>query len=426
MAQRTSSPDTLDDTSRSGSPSLIYRVLFFLLLSGPPKFRLRDAADSLALTLDPVILLQVIVWGVAGCWLFLDTSYEIRSEISDQPRLSSLQILSIILIGLLGVSVFVSDAPSLTAFKVYQLGVTIAFIMRFTGRFGITETLNNLFLGCGILTLADIAAAFLMPQLVFVESELGGTRFRGDLIAQTGTVSVIGLILLLTIKSDLPRKKFLFWAAAFGGVLVFSLMRTGYLILFLFLILAVIRRPAIPILRKVATLTLLTIPFVADSLISALNAERKVEDLLTISGRIGLWSYLIEKTVEKGPWFGLGYFSASRIYAIEFNPALGTAHSAFMEIYAGGGMLSLIAFVLIWAVLGWRVMKLYLSRPGKTGFSIVGLFCAAFFLNAIGGELQAEAAGFCFWCVVAAVVALPSENLSPATEPVRPLATATT
>ena len=68
-----------------------------------------------------------------------------------------------------------------------------------------------------------------MPDLVFVESELGSMRFRGDLIAQTGCVSVIGLILLLTIKSDLPRKKFIFWAVTFGGVLVFSLMRTSYL-----------------------------------------------------------------------------------------------------------------------------------------------------------------------------------------------------
>jgi hypothetical protein len=413
MAQKISSHDILNDASPLSSPSLTYRILFFLLLSGPPKFRLRDPSESLAYTFDWAILLQVIVWGVAGCWLFLDTSYETTAETTGQSRLSSLQTLSLILIALLGVSVFFSDAPVLSAFKVYQLGVTVAFIMRFTGRFGLKETLNNLFLGCGILTLADIAAALLAPGLVFVESELGSIRFRGDLIAQTGSVSIIGLILLLTIKSDLPRKKFIFWAVTFGGVLAFSLMRTSYLILLIFLLLALIRRPAIPILRKVATSVLLILPFAADSLITALNAERKVEDLLTLSGRLGLWSYLIETTVAKGPWFGLGYFAASRIYGPEFNPGLGTAHSAFLEVYVGGGLLSLVTFLLIWAVLGWRVLKLYLSRPGKTGFAIVGLFCAALFLNGIGGELQAEAAGFCFWCIVAAVISLPLKNTPP-------------
>src|SRR5271168_4774463 len=367
MEQRISSPDILTDASHSSRPSLTYRVLFFLLLSGPPKFRLRDPSESLAYTLDWAIMLQVIVWGIAGCWLFLDTSHETRAETANQSRRSSLQTLSLVLIGLLGVSVFFSESPGFSAFKVYQLGVTVAFIMRFTDRFGITETLNNLFLGCGILTLADIAAAFLMPGLVFVESEFGSTRFRGDLIAQTGTVSVIGLILLLTIKSDLPRKKFIFWAVIFGGVLAFSLTRTSYLILLVVLLLALVRRPAIPVLRKIATLTLLVLPFVADSLITALNAQRKVEDLLTISGRIGLWSYLIDTTVDKGPWLGLGYFVASRIYAPQFNPELGTAHSAFLEIYVGGGLLSLVIFLSIWAVLGWRILKLYLSRPGKTG-----------------------------------------------------------
>jgi hypothetical protein len=418
MAQRISSPDTLDNATHLGPPSLTYRILFFLLLSGPPKLRLRDASDSLAYTLDWAIMLQVIVWGIAGCCLFFDTSYEARTETADRPRLSSLQTLSMILIALLGASVFFSESPGFSAFKVYQLGVTVAFIMRFTDRFGITETLNNLFLGCGILTLADIAAAFLMPGLVFVQSELGSTRFRGDLIAQTGSVSVIGLILLLTIKSDLPRMKFIFWALVFGGVLAFSLMRTSYLILLIFLLLALVRRPAIPVLRKIATLTLLVLPFVADTLITALNTERKAEDLLTISGRLGLWSYLIETTVDKGPWLGLGYFVASRIYAPQFNPDLGTAHSAFMEIYVGGGLLSLVIFVSIWAVLGWKILKSYISRPGKTGFAIVGLFCAAFCLNGIGGELQAEPAGFCFWCVVAAVIAFPVARLSPTAAPI--------
>jgi O-antigen ligase/polysaccharide polymerase Wzy-like membrane protein len=418
MAQRISSPDIPGNMLRLGRSSLTYRILFFLLLSGPPRFRLRDPTDSLDSSLDWVVLLQVIVWGIAGCLLFLDTSYEAKAKTADQSR-SSLQILTFILIGLLGLSVFFSDAPEFSAFKVYQLGVTVLFIMRFTDRFGIAETLNNLFLGCGILTIADIAAAFLMPELVFFQSELGSPRFRGDLIAQTGCVSVIGLILLLTIKSDLPRIKFIFWAVTFGGVLVFSLMRTSYLILLIFLLLAVIRRPAIPVLRKIATLTLFAVPFVAESLITALNAERKVEDILTVSGRLGLWSHLIETTVNQGPWFGLGYVAASRIFGPEFNADLGTAHSAFIEIYIGGGLLSLVVFLSIWAVLAWKILKLYLSRPGKIGFAIVGLFCAAFFLNGIGGELQADPAGFCLWCVVAAAIYLPFEGLSPAAAPIR-------
>jgi hypothetical protein len=98
---------------------------------------------------------------------------------------------------------------------------------------------------------------------------------------------------------------------------------------------------------------------------------------------------------------------------------LGNAHSAFVEIFVGGGLLSFAIFVLIWAILSWKVLNLYLSRPGKTGFAIVGLFGAALFLNGVGGELQADQAGFCFWCVVAAVIFLPFESLSLTAAPIR-------
>lgn len=391
------------------APSFGNKLLFFLLLSGPPKFRLRDPSASLNDEIDWVILLQVIVWGIAGCWVLLNYWRRQRRGAAIVSHSSSLPILTTLLIALLALSVFFSEAPVLSAFKVYQLAITFAFVMLFTSRFGIAETFNYLFLGCGILSLADIVAALVMPNLVFVESELGSTRFRGDLIAQTGCVSVIGLILLLTVKSDLPRKKFIFWAITFGGVLVFSLMRTSYVILLLVFLLAAVRRPAIPVLRRIATIALLALPFVADMLITALNAERKVEDIWTLSERVGLWSYLIEITLAQGPYLGLGYFAASRIYAPEFNQGLGTAHSAFMEVYVGGGLVSLIVFLAIWAVLGWRVLKLYIARSGRTDFAIVALFCAALCLNAIGGELQADTAGFCFWCVVAAVALLPGQ-----------------
>jgi len=393
------------------SPSFANKLLFFLLLSGPPKLRLRDPSASLNDEIDWVIVLQLIVWGIAGCWVLLNYSYTRRRRTATSQS-SSLPTLSVLLIALLSLSIFFSEAPVFCAFKVYQLAITFAFVMLFTRRFGINETLQNLFLGCGILTLADILAAFVMPDLVFVESELGSMRFRGDLIAQTGCVSVIGLILLLTAKSDLPKKWFFFWAMTFGSVLVLSLMRTSYLVLLFVFLLAALRRPAIPVLRRVATISMLALPLVADMLITALNAERKVEDIWTLSERVGLWSYLIDATLDKGPYLGLGYFAASRIYAPQFNPNLGTAHSAFMEIYVGGGFVTLIAFLLIWMVLSWKVLRLYFTRSGKTEFAIVALFCAALFLNAIGGELQADPSGFCFWCVIAAVAVLPHQHPS--------------
>ena len=389
--------------SRVSGPSLWSRILFVLLLSGPPKFRLRNPSASLDYTVDWVILLQLVVWSIAGCWVLYNRNAWSGSNVPKRWRFSELDLLSILLFALLSLSVMFSEAPAFSAFKIYQLVITFAFVTLFARAFGVYELLNTLFFGCAVLALADIVAAFAMPDLVFVVSELGSLRFRGDLLAQTGEVSLIGLLLLLTIKSDLPKVKFGFWALTLGGVLVFSLARTSYLAVFLVVILAALRPPQIPVLRKFLVLLLMTLPLVFGTLLSALNTQRQAEDIWTLSDRVGLWSYLVDATVTQGPWFGLGYFAASRIYGPEYNPDLGTAHSAFVEVYAGGGLVSFAVFLCIWILLAKKVGKLYLSRPGRIGFAVVALLCAALFLNAMGGELQADSAGFSFWCVLASL-----------------------
>jgi hypothetical protein len=317
---------------------------------------------------------------------------------------------SLILFGCLAFSAFFSSSPAFTAFKVYQLVVSFAFISLFARLYGVEELLNNLFYGCGILALADIVAAFVMPDLVWVATEFWTRRFRGDLLAQTGEISVIGLFLLLTIKNDLPRWKLLLWGTALGGVLFFSLMRTSYLVVLLVLLLAALRPPAIPILRRAASLVLLALPFAVGSLLSLLNQQRDVEDLWTLSDRLGLWGYLIEVTTHLGPWFGLGYFAASRNYGPDYNPELGNAHSAFIEVFSGGGWVALAAFLVLWIIATRRVWRLYTRAASPLAFSIFSLFFASLFLNAIGGELQAEPAGFCFWCTIVALIHLPQQG----------------
>ncbi len=393
--------------SRASGPSVWSRFLFVLLLSGPPKFRLRNPTASLEYTVDWVILLQLLVWSIAGCWVLYHLHAWSGSTLSMRRRFSKLDLLSILLFALLSISVMFSEAPAFSAFKIYQLVATFAFVTLFARASGVYELLNTLFFGCAFLALADIVAAFAMPDLVFVVSELGSLRFRGDLLVQTGEVSLVGLLLLLTIKSDLPKVKFGLWVLTLGGVLIFSLARTSYLAVFLVVILAALRPPRIPVLRKVVVLLLMTLPLVFGTLLSALNTQRQAEDIWTLSDRIGLWSYLISITIDQGPWFGLGYFAASRIYGPQYNPDLGTAHSAFVEVYAGGGMVSLAVFLCIWILLAKKVGRLYLSRPDRIGFAVVALFCAALFLNSMGGELQADSAGFAFWCVLAALPLLP-------------------
>lgn len=388
------------------NPSFGVLLLFLLLFSGPPKLRMRDPGASLEGLIDWSILLNVSAWIIGGFWVWSKRKlWRLQDGFALLPIEEKLTLL---LFGFLGISIGFSPAPAFSAFKVYQLIVTYAFIKTYVSEFGIPQLLKTLFWCCAILSLADVLAGLIAPSLVFFESELGTLRFRGDLIAQTGVVSLLGLILLLTSQSDLPRKQWSFWFVVFGGVLVFSLMRTSYLAMVVVLVLAVIKRPAIPILKRLSTLAVLSAPLFLGFALSALDKYRKAEDIWTLSSRVGLWTYLLDATVSQGPWLGLGYFAASRVYAPEFNPELGTAHSAFMEIYVGGGLVSLSIFCLIWIIVATRTTKLFFQRSDRYAFAMVSLFCAALFLNLIGGELQAEPSGFCFWCLVAVLPAMVS------------------
>lgn len=380
-------------------PSFGVLLLFFLLFSGPPKFRIRDAEASLEGLIDWSIILNIVAWIAGGIWVWSNRrAWPIVREWSRAPIE---EMLTLLLCGLLALSVAFSPAPAFSGFKAYQLITTYAFVRIFSIKYGIPRLLKTIFWCCAILSVADIVAAVVTPGLVLFQGELGELRFRGDLIAQTGVVSLIGLVLLLTVQSDLPRKKWNSWFLVLGGVLVFSLMRTSYLAMAAVLLLAVIRRPAIPILRRISTFLVFSAPLFIGFLLSELDKYRKVEDIWTLSNRLGLWAYLVNATLAQGPWFGLGYFAASRVYAPEFNPDLGTAHSAFIEIYVGGGLVSLVVFTAIWLIVGWRVAKLLFQQSDKYSFAAVALFTAVLCLNLVGGELQAEPSGFCLWCLVA-------------------------
>ena len=70
-----------------------------------------------------------------------------------------------------------------------------------------------------------------------------------------------------------------------------------------------------------------------------------------MSARIPLWQHLTSTVMREAPLTGLGYYAASRVYAIEFNRGLGNAHSAFFEVLLGGGLVAVYVLPVIWDAL---------------------------------------------------------------------------
>jgi O-antigen ligase len=200
----------------------------------------------------------------------------------------------------------------------------------------------------------------------------------------------------------------------FGGVTLFSLMRTSYLALVIFFGFAVLKAPGIKMLRRYATCFFVSLPLlVFAGAWAQLEEYRPTETVWTLSDRVGLWSYLLDAMWSKSRWLGLGYFSASRIYGPEFNEGLGTAHSVFVEVLTGGGITAFVPFLVIWIWLVFVAVQTARGKMERSSFVAVSLLLTITPLLIVGSELEADPAGFTFWIIVAVLPILQQHCSTP-------------
>ena len=384
-------------------PTLTAATLFLLIFSGPPRFRIRDPEASLHGDVDWVVVLHAVVWGLAGLWVLLQMAKRFQAK---RPllRLRLPQFLGLGLILCLALSISTSAAPALTAFKVYQMLVSLVFTQIFTERFGVDTSLKALFWGNTLLCVAIASCAFLVPDMVWTPSEFNPepSRLFGDRIAQAGVVSVLATILLLTSVRKIWKALPLSLLALFLSLLVLSLLRTAYIVAFVFFTLVLLRRPNIKPLRRFAYfLCAFLLTGYACDWIPSLSRYRDPQTISTLGDRIGLWGHLTTVTLKQSPWFGLGYYSASRIHGPEYNPGLGTAHSMFFEVLSGGGLVSFALLLILCITLTVYSARLLYLRRDRFSFATGTLFVGCLLFGFTEETIDSGPVGICFWCAAA-------------------------
>ena len=386
-------------------PTFTAAALFLLILSGPPKLRVRDPEASLRGDTDWVVILHVVVWALAGIWVLFQIGKRLYAK---QPllRLRLPQMLGLTMILCLATSAVISNAPALSAFKIYQMLVSLLFVQIYAQRFGLGTCLKGMFWGYTLLCIVIAVCAVVAPDVVWAHSDFDfeRSRLRGDLIASTGVVSAFAIILLLTNVQKIWRALPLTLCALFLGLLALSLMRTAYFIVMLFFALVLLKRPkAKPLRSFTCLLCASTLLLYAYHWLPSLSQYRDPETISTLSERTGLWSHLVEVTMTRSPWLGLGYYSASRIYGPEYNPGFGTAHSMFIETFIGGGVLSLVLLVALCVVLFVHSARVLYSMRDRSSFSTLLLFIASFFFGFMSEEIDSGPAAISFWYSAAAL-----------------------
>jgi hypothetical protein len=384
-------------------PTVAAVAVFLLALSGPPRLRIRDPEASLRGDLDWVVILHLVVWGAAGLWVLAQIAKRFQAK---RPwlRLRLPQILGLAMILGLAASAWVSDAPLLTVFKVYQILVSLLLTQIFAERFGAWTSLKTMLWGTALLCIAIAGCAFLLPDAVWTASEFNPepSRLFGELIAPTGVVSVLAIILLLTCVRKVWKLLPLAALTLFIGLLALSLMRTAYVTAFAFFALVLLKRPNIKPLRRIAYVLCMSLMLLyVWGRLPSVGQYRDPESVSTLGDRVGLWRHLTAVTLHQSPWFGLGYYSASRIHGPEYNPGLGTAHSMFVEVLSGGGLASFALLTALCVTVSIYAVRLLYRRRDRLSFATAALFIACLLFGFTGEELDSGPVAIGFWFCVA-------------------------
>lgn len=390
-------------------PSIVAGILFILLFSGPPRFRERDPSASLRGEIDPVVIFHLAVWALAGMWVF----YQMRFYFQANAKPLGLRLpqkLGLGMVAALGMSTLVSVSPPLTAFMVYQMLVSMMFTTVFVERYGVEACLRKLFQASAVLCVVTAMAAIVLPDLVFVTTETGVLRLRGDYLAGTEGIALFCLVLLLGGVQKVPKIIYGLLLGLCCVLLVASLSRTAYLVLFLFFLLVLFKRPRSTPFRRfayafgVAGASALVLGYA-----SAISQYRDPESVSTLSDRLGLWTYLSNVTLQKSPLLGLGYYAASRVYGTQYNAGLGTAHSMFFETFLGGGLLAITILIILCVVMSAYVIRVF-CQDTSLSFTVTILFLATMMFGFIGATLDSGPAAIVFWSLAASVPILQNRS----------------
>jgi O-antigen ligase len=387
-------------------PRLYETLLFIILVTGPPQLRSRDPYASLSGEVDWSVMLNAVIWGMAGLWVFHRVNTYLLNRRSF-PRPLFTQWIALFFSFCLLLSTVVSLAPLLTAYRSLQVLVMMLFGFLWIRKYGIESMYKHLFNAYVVLCVAIALAALFAGDLVFAPYG-SNLRLRGDLIGNTGAISAMGIIVGMSYPVVRNRYALWFFLLLFFSLLIMSMTRSAYAAIFFFLLFAIVKLPkSKPLRRFLLILFFIIIPTALafqwmQSIFSWIIRES--ESITTLSDRIPLWEYTIATILERSPWLGVGFY-ANRAITLTFNPGLGTSHGAFVEVLSGAGIVGFAAFTIMLIPLIYIAIKLFLeygNRPET--FTAVSLLICVLSIGLVSEEMViASPTGFTFWMLVSII-----------------------
>ena len=412
-------------------------LLLFLVFSGPPTFRRRDPTASLRGELDLAVAFQIGVWVVAGLWIALN--FLKRERTGQQmtlafPRIPVSTLLGCLLSVLLAVSCLGSTYPPLTLFRAYQtlIGCLLGFLL--VDKLGIVGSLRFFRRGLAFLGWLAFVVFAVAPDLVLLQEQYFG--IRGDTVTPTHVAGVLLFVLVFAWPfpeghSGTPGKgrpctiSRTIWIRHRGlPARVLGLLDSRAALTLLVLALVVLSRSRLALALFIAVTGVVAVTagrrwtlwgqlgfpvVVAITVLASIAAAdfvvawvvRNPAQLSNMSLRLPLWQYLLSKSMEESPVLGLGYVAAARVLGPQVAPPLANAHSSFLEILVGGGVISLGVYLALWALVLYRLGVAALSGE-RLGVALLMLSLVLLgFATTTSHPILPSPPSLVFWAMVA-------------------------
>lgn len=332
-------------------------MLFVVLMSGPPKLIARDPLASVRGEVGIGVGVNALVWFLAALWIFNEFNYYALKE-RRVPQLMPLERLALVFVVSLLPSLYFSVAPLLSLYRILQLGVGFMFAAAWLRRFGPARTLRHMFNAAAVLGIILFAFAIVLPgEVIFAGRLLGGALAPGP------TLGVLLLILTLGVdhstSSNLKRSMLVL-----AGVLIVASRTRSILIAALLVVLvAALRSSNRSSARRVVLFLVGLVPGLmlvglGDGLFAFL--ARDANSLRTLSERIPLWTTILREVWVQSPLFGTGHMM-SRLLTLSVNPGIGSAHSLYVEVFVGAGLVGLTGLAILMIPLVWSIAHRFFS-----------------------------------------------------------------
>lgn len=261
-----------------------------------------------------------------------------------------------------------SESPMLTARRSTALAATVLFGLYLAARFSPQQILKLTVIALGIGALASFAVVLLTPSIGLSELHAGAWKGVFTHKNQFGRNMLVGYgaSLCLLLLDDKSTIRWLAASALFAMAIIFSRSATAYVTAVILtgqiILLWVLRSPMSSWLRVtlLGGVVLTGVGFLAATYPVILEMLGKD---VTLTGRLPLWSAMLEVQQQQAPWFGYGYGVFWETEAALHVQALvrwyaGHAHNGVIDKVMHLGVLGACFYVAMLGMMVFQAVKL--------------------------------------------------------------------